>query len=84
MCYNYFVLLLILNLFRFRDDDSELFILKISYQWYTLMGLIITLVVGTLVSLISGCQDPQQLNRQLLAYNIACRANKKQVSNYFI
>jgi len=58
-----------------RDDVFVL--LKISFWWYTLMGMIIVLVVGTLVSLITGRQDPSKLDPRLLSPILRCGSNKK-------
>ncbi len=49
----------------FREEVFVL--LKLSYWWYTLMGISIVLTVGTLVSLLTGRQDPNKLDPKLLS-----------------
>ena len=41
-------------------------ILGISFMWYTLLGTIISIVVGGLVSLITCPQEPSKLNPKLV------------------
>ena len=52
------------HFFFFREE--AFYLLKISYIWYTLIGALIVLVVGTIVSLITGPQDPDQLDPKLV------------------
>lgn len=40
---------------------------KISYLWYSLMGTVIAIVVGLLISFLSGKQDPSKLERNLIS-----------------
>lgn len=47
-----------------RDEVS--FLLKVSYFWYPLMAVIIVVSLGTLISLITGPQDPSKLDPELL------------------
>jgi len=55
---------LFFSFFFFREE--AFYLLKISYIWYTLIGALIVLVVGTIVSLITGPQDPDQLDPKLV------------------
>lgn len=47
------------------EPDFEIY--HISYLWYTFFGALITIVVSTIVSFISGFNDPRQLDPKLLA-----------------
>jgi len=58
------------------NRDEVFVLLKISFWWYTLMGMIIVLVVGTLVSLITGRQDPSKLDPRLLSPILRCGSKK--------
>lgn len=49
------------------DDESDFAIYHISYLWYTLFGALITISVSTLVSFISGFNDPRKMDPKLLA-----------------
>ena len=55
------------------------FLLRISYLWYTLMGFIIALVVGTLVSFMTGYQDPSKLDPKLVWPFLRSRVGLKRV-----
>ncbi len=58
--------LLLVSVFFFRDDEDVFSILSISYMWYTIIGIVITLVIGTVVSIVSCPQDPGQLDPKLV------------------
>ncbi|XP_035707984.1 sodium-coupled monocarboxylate transporter 1 [Folsomia candida] len=47
------------------DEISEFY--KISYYWYTLIGCCVNMLVGTVVSFLTGKQDPRDLNPQLIS-----------------
>ncbi|KAK7579577.1 hypothetical protein V9T40_000206 [Parthenolecanium corni] len=50
-----------------KNLSSEPFLLfEISYLWYTLAGLLITLMVGITVSFLYGFNDPADVDRKLL------------------
>lgn len=61
----------------FREEVFVL--LKLSYWWYTLMGISIVLTVGTLVSLLTGRQDPNKLDPKLLSPLLRKALINKQV-----
>lgn len=48
-------------------------------MWYTLIGLLIVLVTGAIVSLVSGPTDPDLLDPNLLFHFIRRRVGQKQV-----
>ncbi|OXA55118.1 Sodium-coupled monocarboxylate transporter 2 [Folsomia candida] len=47
------------------DEISEFY--KISYYWYALIGCCLNMMVGTVVSFLTGKQDPRDLNPQLIS-----------------
>lgn len=48
------------------DESSFLVLLRISYLWYTLIGLLIVLIVGSIVSYLTKPQDPRKLDPKLI------------------
>lgn len=49
------------------DDSPEFAIHRISYIWYTLLGALITIGVATIISTVSGFNDPREMNSKLFA-----------------
>ena len=48
-------------------EPEEIFVLlRVSYLWYTLMGFLIVLILGTLASLMTGPQARDQLDPKLV------------------
>ena len=60
-----------------RNDFSVL--VKISYLWYTCMGALIVLILGTLSSWISGAQDASLLDPRLVFRFLRNRVGKNRV-----
>ncbi len=56
----------ILKFLLFYIRDEAFYLLRISYLWYTLIGALIVIVLGTLVSLLTGLQNPDELNPKLV------------------
>ncbi|EFN89061.1 Sodium-coupled monocarboxylate transporter 1 [Harpegnathos saltator] len=54
-----------------HSDDEVLSIYKISYLWYSTIGCMLTMLVGLIVSLITGAQDPADVDQDLLSPPIA-------------
>lgn len=48
-------------------EEPEFAVYHISYLWYTLFGAMITITVATIVSAITGFNDPQKMNPNLFA-----------------
>lgn len=40
---------------------------RISYLWYSLIGFVLTLLIGLLVSYLTGFEDPQNVDTDLLS-----------------
>lgn len=40
---------------------------RISYLWYSLIGCFVTIVVGLFTSFCTGCQDPREMNQDLIS-----------------
>ncbi|XP_077301640.1 sodium-coupled monocarboxylate transporter 1-like [Arctopsyche grandis] len=50
------------------SEDEEVFVLyRISYIWYTLVGAVVTVLIGLLVSCFLHPNDPRDVNPELLA-----------------
>lgn len=47
--------------------EPDFTIYHISYLWYTLLGALITISVSTIVSAISGFNDPRKMDPKLFA-----------------
>ena len=47
-----------------EKDDFPLY--KMSYIWYTLLGTVVTIVVGLIVSFITGATKPEEINPGLI------------------
>ncbi|XP_046643614.1 sodium-coupled monocarboxylate transporter 1-like [Daphnia pulicaria] len=61
-----------------NEADSVFVLWKISYLWYTMIGMLIVLILGTIVSFLSGPQNPQKLDPKLLCkYSNCFRSSKK-------
>lgn len=72
----------------FHSEGAAFILLRVSYVWYPMIGTFILIIVGTLVSLLTGRQDPDQLDPKL-CYNFLRRwiGNKRitnKVGNYCI
>lgn len=50
----------------FSRGDKEFYILTISYMWYTLIGALLTILIGSLVSIFTCPQDAGQLDPKLV------------------
>lgn len=48
------------------DKDDYLIIYRMSYIWYTSLGLLVCLVVGLIVSFITGATKPEKINPGLI------------------
>lgn len=59
----------------FFRSEGLLFILNISYQWYTAIGMLIVWFVGLIVSWTTGLQDPSQINENLM---VSCRKTSRK------
>lgn len=60
-----------ISLFFCRKEVEEVFVLlKISYLWYTIIGMGIVIFLGTIVSYITKKQDPPLPNENLLIGSI--------------
>ena len=55
--------------FCFDYRSEPLAIYRLSYLWYTTFGFLIVIIVGMIVSGLTGWQDPKKLNPNLV-YNI--------------
>lgn len=62
-------------------DDPDFAIYRISYLWYTLVGALITIAVATIVSFITGFNNPREMDAKLFAPCIRklLRLNDKRV-----
>lgn len=49
-----------------HNREEAFYLLRISFMWYTLIGMAIVFTVGTFVSFISGRQDPDHLDPKLV------------------
>lgn len=65
-------------LFSYNREQLS-FLLGISYLWYTLIGFLIALIVGTLVSFATGAQDPSKLDPRLVWPFLRQRVGIKRV-----
>ncbi|KZC04500.1 PREDICTED: sodium-coupled monocarboxylate transporter 1-like [Dufourea novaeangliae] len=66
------------------DSDDVASIYKISYLWYSAIGCILTVLVGVVVSYVTGFQDPADLDHDLLSPPIAslfCMQTKPRANN---
>lgn len=64
--------------FLIRNEADSVFVLwKISYLWYTMIGMLIVLILGTIVSFLSGPQNPQKLDPKLLCKFSNCFRSSK-------
>lgn len=48
-------------------DNPDFAIYRISYMWYTMLGALITIIVATIISSISGFNNPREMNPKLFA-----------------
>lgn len=48
-------------------DNQDFAIYRISYMWYTLLGALITIIVAAIISIISGFNNPREMNPKLFA-----------------
>lgn len=48
-------------------DDPDFAIYRISYMWYTLVGALITITIATIVSFLSGFNNPRKMDAKLFA-----------------
>jgi hypothetical protein len=51
-------------------SQSPFILYQMSYQWYTLLGMATAIVVGLIVSFLTGARDPREVHRDLLAPTI--------------
>lgn len=51
-----------------------------SYLWYSVIGCLTTFVVGMVVSLITGAQDPEELDHDLLSPPVRLLLNCRRQS----
>ncbi len=63
----------------YNNREQLSFLLGISYLWYTLIGFLIALIVGTLVSFVTGAQDPSKLDPRLVWPFLRQRVGIKRV-----
>lgn len=63
----------------YNNREQLSFLLGISYLWYTLIGFLIALIVGTLVSFATGAQDPSKLDPRLVWPFLRQRVGIKRV-----
>ncbi|KAL6955274.1 monoamine oxidase [Sarracenia purpurea var. burkii] len=50
------------------ESNSDVFVLyRISYMWYSAIGLLITVIIGVLVSWCTGFDDPCRVHADLLS-----------------
>lgn len=54
-----------------EDGDQVSSVYKISYLWYSAIGCLLTMIVGTAVSFVTGFQDTADLDQDLLSPPIA-------------
>lgn len=64
----------------FKNRNEVFILLEISYLWYTLIGILIVLLIGTLISFLTGPQDPGLLNPKLVCRFIQKRVGHKLVT----
>jgi hypothetical protein len=83
--YPYFFLLrcLIAGFLKFdfivkrNEADSVILLWRISYLWYTMIGMLIVLIFGTIISFLCGPQNPLTLDPKLVYRFSDCfRSNK--------
>ncbi|XP_076684546.1 sodium-coupled monocarboxylate transporter 1 [Andrena cerasifolii] len=53
------------------DDDEASSVYRISYLWYSVIGCILTMLIGVAVSYVTGFQNPADLDQDLLSPPIA-------------
>lgn len=49
------------------SNDNVFFLYRISFMWYSAIGYLVTVILGLLVSLLTGAQNPHNLNEDLLS-----------------
>ena len=49
------------------NPEDTFFLYRVSYYYYTLLGALITVGVGLVVSFLTGPQDPRTVSRALLS-----------------
>ncbi|XP_032776975.2 sodium-coupled monocarboxylate transporter 1 [Daphnia magna] len=54
------------GLMKGSEDEAPFVIWRISYLWYTMIGMLIVLILGTIVSFMTGRQNPRLLDPKLL------------------
>lgn len=55
-----------LNIYFISREDFH-FLWKISYLWYTMIGVILMLILGTVISFLTKAQDPSRLDKRLIS-----------------
>ncbi|XP_017784801.1 PREDICTED: sodium-coupled monocarboxylate transporter 2-like [Nicrophorus vespilloides] len=51
-----------------QSHESEVFFLyRISFLWYSAIGFMVTLIVGVITSVLTGCTDPQEVDADLIS-----------------
>ncbi|XP_077515823.1 sodium-coupled monocarboxylate transporter 1-like [Amblyomma americanum] len=56
-------------------NKDILFVYQISYVWYSMIGCVLVVVIGLIVSLLTGCRKPSDVNPRAIhpIYNFLCR-----------
>lgn len=55
-------------MFRFFfSNDNVFFLYRISFMWYSAIGYLVTVILGLIVSLLTGAENPENLNEDLLS-----------------
>lgn len=65
---------------RNNNSDEEVFVLyRVSFLYYTMMGMIIVFVVGTVVSLLTEAPDREQMDPVLFTPLVRKYVTKKNM-----
>lgn len=56
-------------------NKGIMWIYKISYVWYSMIGCFLVVIIGLVVSVLTGCTKPSDLNPRLISplYNFVCK-----------
>lgn len=49
------------------SNDAVSFLYRISFMWYSAIGYLVTVLLGLVVSLLTGMEDPRNLNEDLMS-----------------
>lgn len=77
--YHHFMMIFKNDFLCYKRNDFSVLV-KISYLWYTCIGAVIVLILGTLSSWISGAQDASLLDPRLAFRFLRNRVGKNRVS----